>query len=275
MPRGSLLVVGTGLVALRDLTTGARSSIAAADDVFYLVSDDLTREYVERINPKAVDLSACYSEGKPRIDSYQEMIDLILAAVREDRKVCAVFYGHPGVFVYPSHRAVSLAREAGYHAQMLPAPSAEDYLFADLGIDPARSGCQSYEATDFLLRPRSFDPTTLLVLWQVGVIGHLDFHRRGYDNVHVDLLVETLSEVYPHDHEVVIYEASAFPLVEPRIEPVPLADLAMAQLTGISTLVVPAVHRAPFDPDRMQRLGLALEDIPHAPTDGWALSALR
>jgi len=31
---------------------------------------------------------------------------------------------------------------------MLPGISAEDCLVADLGIDPASSGCQSYEAND-------------------------------------------------------------------------------------------------------------------------------
>jgi hypothetical protein len=34
---------------------------------------------------------------------------------------------------------------------MLPAISAEDCLFADLGVDPADHGCPSYEATDFLV----------------------------------------------------------------------------------------------------------------------------
>jgi hypothetical protein len=34
---------------------------------------------------------------------------------------------------------------------MLPAVSAEDCLFADLGVDPGAAGCQSHEAADFLI----------------------------------------------------------------------------------------------------------------------------
>jgi hypothetical protein len=36
----------------------------------------------------------------------------------------------------------------GFDAVMLPGISAEDCLFADLGIDPGMIGCQSFEATD-------------------------------------------------------------------------------------------------------------------------------
>src|SRR2546429_6584747 len=43
------------------------------------------------------------------------------------------------------------AREEGFEAEMLPAVSAEDCLFADLGVDPGDEGCQSFEATSFLL----------------------------------------------------------------------------------------------------------------------------
>src|SRR5439155_2475209 len=90
---------------------------------------------------------------------------------RARQDVSAALYGHPGVFVYPSHEAVSRARADGFAARMLPAVSAEDCLFADLGVDPGATGCQSYEATDFLLRQRQVDPTAALILWQVSVIG--------------------------------------------------------------------------------------------------------
>lgn len=65
----------------------------------------------------------------------------MLQEVRLGKKVVGVFYGHPGVFVSPSHRAISIARFEGYEAKMLPAVSAEDSLYADLGIDPSRPGC--------------------------------------------------------------------------------------------------------------------------------------
>jgi precorrin-2 methylase len=63
-----------------------------------------------------------------------------MTAVREGLNVCAAFYGHPGVFVYASHQSIRLARAEGFEAQMLPGISAEDCVFADLGIDPENMG---------------------------------------------------------------------------------------------------------------------------------------
>ena len=98
----------------------------------------------------------------------------ILAHVRRGLDVCAAFYGHPGVFVDSVARGGARAparRASGLGCS--PAISAEDCLFADLGVDPARFGCQSYEATDFLVHGRRVDPTATLVLWQIGTVGNV------------------------------------------------------------------------------------------------------
>lgn len=101
--------------------------------------------------------------------------------VREGKVVVAVFYGHPGVFASPTHRAIALAKAEGFKAIMLPGVSAEDCLCADLGIDPATIGLLTYEATDLLIRNRVLVPSIPLVLWQVGVVGIIDFKFRGFD----------------------------------------------------------------------------------------------
>ena len=54
---------------------------------------------------------------------------------------------------------------------MIAGISAEDCLFADLGFDPASTGCLTFEATDFLIHNRRVDPTCLVILWQIGVVG--------------------------------------------------------------------------------------------------------
>ena len=68
--------------------------------------------------------------------------------------MCLVSYGHPGVFAYPMHEAIRQAKALGHSAVMFPAVSCEDAFFADLGVDPGQSGCQSFEATDFLVYQR-------------------------------------------------------------------------------------------------------------------------
>ena len=50
---------------------------------------------------------------------YTEMVERILFFVRKGKKVCAVFYGHPGIFVFSSHEAIRIARAEGYPAVML------------------------------------------------------------------------------------------------------------------------------------------------------------
>ena len=101
------------------------------------------------------------------------MVALILEALPLYRRVCAVFYGHPGIFVWPSYKAIQLAREDGYRAYMLPAVSSLDCLFADVGFDPSRHSCQILEATDMLVRSREPDTEAAVVLFQAGCVGDL------------------------------------------------------------------------------------------------------
>jgi len=121
---------------------------------------------------------------------------------------------------------------------MLPAVSAEDCLFADLGLDPARHGCLSYEATDFLLNNRHADPASLLLLWQVGTVGNPIFRAQGCDLSGLPLLVKRLCRVYGADHEVILYAAAISWGGEPDIQRVRLSQLADARVTSSSTLCV-------------------------------------
>jgi uncharacterized protein YabN with tetrapyrrole methylase and pyrophosphatase domain len=221
------------------VTAEAEAAIERADEVIYLVTQPLTAEWIERTNPRSRSLEGLYAPGKPRHKTYAEMVDELLAAVRAGRDVCAAFYGHPGVFVTPGHEAVRRARAEGFRARMLPAVSALDCLVADLGIDPAATGLQSYEATDFLVHRRPLDGAATLVLWQIGVIGERSVATEPNPDRLAEL-VERLAETYPRDHEAIVYEASPYPLVaDPIVLRLPLAALPEARVPLLSTLVVP------------------------------------
>ena len=246
---GTLTVVGTGIRS-GQMTVEAIAHISKAARVHYLVADPIARMAVERLNPSARSLADLYGAGKARADTYQHMVERILASVRAGYRTCAVFYGHPGVFVDPAHAAVREARRAGAHAEMLPGVSAEDCLFADLGIDPAAAGCQSYEATDFLVNHRRVDPTTPLVLWQVGVLGDPAFGltvRPGHPLVH---LIDRLGAIYPRAHRACVYEAAVLPGLAARAEWIAIGELAPTHLSIISTLYVP--------PSELPRVDFAL-----------------
>jgi precorrin-6B methylase 1 len=239
------------------VTPEAAAAIERADEVLYLVAQPLTARWIERTNPRSRSLAGLYALGKPRRETYAEMVDELLAPVRAGRDVCAAFYGHPGVFVRPGHEAVRRAREEGHRARMLPAVSALDCLVADLGIDPAATGLQTYEATDFLLRRRPADPTALLVLWQIGVVGELGVTMEPRRE-NLALLAERLLETYPRDHEAIVYEASPYPLVaDPVVLRLPLEGLPEARVSLLSTLVVPPSQARRRDPEVAARLGLS------------------
>lgn len=96
------------------------------------------------------------------------MAEAMLHPVRHGQNVVTIYYGHPGIFVYASHRAIQIAHKQGLKAKMLPGVSALDCLFADLGIDPSYPGLQVLESTDFLVRNRKILTDGHLVLLQVS-----------------------------------------------------------------------------------------------------------
>ena len=260
MLKGSLTLVGTGLKAVAHTTLEAVAHIRTADKLFFLAADPVTQEWLQQENSSAESLQSCYRDGAPRIEAYREMIQRLLAPLQDGKRVCGAFYGHPGVFVYPTHEAIRQARASGFEAEMLPGISADACLFADLGVDPARYGCSSFEATDFLVHQRRFDPRSSLVLWQVGLVGEIDFKTAGYSGHGIAILVEALLRTYPADHLITVYEASQYVVCRPRIETVQLAQLPTVRLTSISTLFVPVLEHARADQDVAQRLAL---DIRH------------
>jgi len=234
-------------------TLEARDCMTRADRLMYLVSDPATETWLRRLNASAESLLDCYAPGKPRERSYRDMVRRILEAVRTRVYVCAAFYGHPGVFVNPGHRAVRRARREGYRARMLPGVSTEDCLFADLGIDPADNGCQSFEATDFLAYRRRFDPTSALILWQAGVLGESSFPTDdGCRAERLARLTRVLRRHYDERHPVVLYEAAQFPVSEPKIRKIPLSKLPGTRLWSITTLYIPPKPSREPDPAVMR-----------------------
>ena len=236
------------------ITPLARSYIEKADVVFMAVSDGFVELWLKEMNTDVRSLQPFYGEGKSRADSYREMVEAMLAEVRNGKNVCGAFYGHPGVFALPPHAAIELARAEGYPAHMEPGISAEDCLYADLGIDPGSYGCQHYEASQFLFYRRRIDPTAYLILWQVGLVGDQSLARFSTGPAYRQLLVEVLARDYPLEHELIIYRAATLPIHQPRIERAPLAQLRHAVVELADTLVIPPAAPLLRDERNLARL---------------------
>jgi precorrin-6B methylase 1 len=259
---GSLVCIGIGMTLGSHLTPLARNCIVSADVVFAAVSDALAEAWITQMHPDVRSLQPYYSEGKSRLDSYREMVAAMLAEVRKGQQVCAAFYGHPGVFAWPAHRAIEAARAEGFRAYMEPGISAADCLYADLGIDPGRSGCQHYEASQLMLYRRQIDSSAYLVVWQIGVAGDRSLRRFETGPEYRNVLLEVLLRDYPADHQVILYEAATLPTQRPRMEQLQLSMLPTATFDLHATLVVPPARA--LQPDRHVRACLARLDATSA-----------
>ncbi|WP_426689654.1 SAM-dependent methyltransferase [Rhodanobacter ginsengiterrae] len=245
---GSLVCVGLGMTLGAHLGPLARSHIEQAEVVFGALSDGIVELWLQRMHPDVRSLQPFYQEGSSRMDTYWQMVEAMLVEVRAGKRVCGVFYGHPGVFAWVPHKAIELAREEGFRAHMEPGISAEDCLYADLGIDPGAYGCQHYEASQLLFYQRRVDPTAYLILWQVGVVGDQSMARFSTNAAYRQVLVDVLARDYPLDHEVIIYRAATLPIQSPRIERRWLGTLAQATVEMADTVVLPPAR--PLQPDR-------------------------
>ena len=256
---GELTIIGSGIETV-GFTTRDEALIQSADKVFYCVADPATVVWLKARRPDAYDLYVLYDDTKVRYVTYMQMTEAMLYYVRQGQKVLGIYYGHPGIFVLSSHRAIKIARREGYRATMRASVSALDTLCADLGVDPSQPGMQTFEATDMLIRTRQPDTSLHVVLWQVGLIGELGYRRGGYMNSNFSVLIEYLQRFYGDDYPVTNYIGSRYPGIEPTTTVYTLTQLhdpeVQSQVTGISTFYLAPQRAATADLAMMERLGM-------------------
>jgi len=209
-----------------------------ADRLLYVAADPMTRFWLSQLNPASESLSVLYGERRPRQHTYRAMTNRIVGLVREGDRVCAAFYGHPGVFADPTHRAIARLRREGYDARMVPGVSADGCLYADLGINPGDCGVQSFEATDFLIFRRRFDPTSHLLLWQIGVLGESTARVGQCRPERLAALAAMLRRHYPARHRVVLYRAAVLPGQAPDVRRLRLDQLPQAEVSPLELLYI-------------------------------------
>ena len=249
------IVVGTGIRIIGQLTLETIGWIKAMDKVLFLTADPVAEQLIQSLNPSGAEsLMRLYGENKPRMETYQQIVEYVLKNLRDGHRVCMAVYGHPGVLAMPPHEAIRLARAEGFKAKMLPAVSAEDCLFADLGVDQV-GGCASFEATEFLINSRVVDPASHLILWQVGGLGDATYKAYHYEIRGLTQLARKLMGYFGPQHPVTLYEAPMFPGVEPMIHSGPLHLLAQASPSPNSTLYVPPVTQPQPDFATRHELG--------------------
>ncbi|PIP79897.1 MAG: hypothetical protein COW84_08205 [Gammaproteobacteria bacterium CG22_combo_CG10-13_8_21_14_all_40_8] len=252
--KGSLACVGIGMTLGAHITPITKAHIRESDICFVMASDALVELWVEQMHHNVVSLQPYYASNKSRKKTYKEMVDAVLQEVRAGKKVCGIFYGHPGVFAYVPHKLISKARLEGFKAIMEAGISAEDTLIADLGIDPGKFGCQQYEASQFMFYKRIIDPSAYLILWQIGVAGDLTYGVEVTGAKYRQILLELLYINYPKNHSVILYEAATIAIKGIRAENIALQDLVGADIKDYTTLVIPPARNMQRNKEVIQEI---------------------
>lgn len=253
-----LSIVGLGYNVSGQVTPETRSVLEQADRLFYLVTDPAMAAWLRGLRPGAVSLHDSYRPGERGVDASHAMVERILEALSPGASVCAAFSGHPAICMHTAHEAIRRATERGEPVRTVPAISFEDCLVAELGVDPGQTGRMMYEATDFVLRPRTLDTTAALVLLQVGAIGERIYREGDEPNREgLRVLQETLERTYPGDFRVTLFEMSQLPIGGPSQVRLPIAELATGPVHIQTTLYAPPLAPPSRDRAMAERLGVA------------------
>lgn len=259
--QGQFVAVSTGMLLAGHISVRARSYLEHADIIFCLVPHQLIETWLQQINPNVVSLQGLYAEGKHRMETYEEMVAMMMSAVREGKNVCGAFYGHAGVFAWAPHETVKRAKSEGYQAHMEPGISAESCLYADLAIDPGSWGVQHFEASQFLFYDHTPNNRGYLILWQIGLVGEHTSTKLNTEPKWVKLFIEHALKWYPPEHEVIIYEAAILPVEKVREDKVLLKDLYKHRLNLQSTLVIPPTTKLSVNDNIIRKLGITETEL--------------
>ncbi|MCF6194910.1 MAG: hypothetical protein L3J46_11320, partial [Kangiellaceae bacterium] len=96
MKKGSLVVVGSGILTPAHLSQESIGQIKAAEVVYLLIPDPLGLNTIKKLNNNIKNLAELYYDpktkknGSNRLESYDLMVDVILSDVRAGMKVCAI-----------------------------------------------------------------------------------------------------------------------------------------------------------------------------------------
>ncbi|NLG76029.1 MAG: hypothetical protein GX535_07310 [Xanthomonadaceae bacterium] len=247
--------MGVGIHPGAHLTPAAKSHIDRSDIVFADVPHEAFEVWLSELHGDVRSLRDIRAERKPRMEANRTIVQILLGEVRAGKSVCGAFYGHSGLFGGPAHIAVRTARTEGYAAHMEPGISTVDFLYADLGIDPGKFGCQHYEANQLVRYRRSLDSSAYLMLWNIdsppeGIVAEANLVA------YRTLLLEVLADEYPPRHQILVYRPADRVHGAPKILRIPLELLPTADIDAHACVVIPPAAELLPDTARQARLAL-------------------
>jgi hypothetical protein len=217
---GSLVIVDTGVVAVNQVTVEGHRWIQQSDWVLFLGADPVTEHWLAKLNENVESLDG--------LETADEIVERMLDHVRAGLAVCLAYHGRSALVAQVLREAIALGRAEKMLSAIVPGVSPLDCLFADLGLDPLRDGCQIFAADHLTEHGRRIDPGIALIV------------SLSDDAAHADLL-ELLRKAYTAGREAVIYEPARYIVLEPVIRRGAIGEIGEQDLAGASYLYIPAI----------------------------------
>ena len=91
---GQLIIVGSGIGSIGQMSLQAVAYIEQADIVFYVVADSATEAFIHQKNANCVDLYKFYGDGKNRMITYIQMSEVRLVIYFKATSVSPLYSHH-------------------------------------------------------------------------------------------------------------------------------------------------------------------------------------
>lgn len=251
-PVGLITVVGSGMVAPRDLTLGGAAAIQRADAVVYSAPWPGISDWLDGLGARRViDISRLYVENAVDSDNYDSIIGELYKMLGEAADLVYVVPGNPTLGVTTTSVLVDDSRRfPGLEVIVLPGVSSLDTISVDLQVDYLDRGTVAVDANRLLMYEIKLDPTLGTVIYHPGSVGttRVDF-KSPWESNRLHLLQDYLLRTHVPSHPYRIVLCASAPGRDPEILSGTLGQLAadVRRIEYGSSLYIPPAANFSFD----------------------------
>lgn len=163
-----LILAGHGVGEALQVTVQAQALLQKHGRAYVLNPPPALRRWCASNGVECVDLSGYFQRGKPLIDVYLDVADLVLRKTHEERPVIVLMQDHPVMLNALGRFLLAEATQQGLTAVALPSVSEFDAVVAGLGLDVGSFGMQVFDARRFVSQGLPVNPRLPTVLLEVG-----------------------------------------------------------------------------------------------------------
>jgi uncharacterized protein YabN with tetrapyrrole methylase and pyrophosphatase domain len=253
-----IYIVGLGINGIEHVTRQTEAACRRSNEILAVPTNPAVLTYLGTLCPKVTDLHpVSYREDERRMNAYDTMSAMTLAAALEHPPVAFATYGHPYIYVCPTRLILDAAPLLGLTVEVQPGVSSLDTMFIDLNVDPAVDGLQMYEATDLLVRQRPLQPDVPCLLWQVGSVESALYSTAESQPERFYRIRDYLLRFYPAEHEVTAVFSAHHPLLEPSTVTFALGEMESHSEDlhqGLTLYLPPVSYREVADLDLLLKI---------------------